>query len=61
MTPRRRRRREYAEWLPELDLHVDGRWDRATDDVQPVLPGQVPVIPRVVDFVAAEHELGVSA
>jgi hypothetical protein len=44
MTPGKRRRREYAEWLPELDLHVDGRWDVPTKERQ---SEPVPVITRV--------------
>jgi hypothetical protein len=54
----RSRRREFAEWLPELDLYVGSRWQRAGKEPQ---EEDMPVITWVVDFVAEESELDVSA
>jgi hypothetical protein len=58
MTTGKRRRREYAEWLPELDLHVGSRWDIAAKEQK---SEPEPEIATVVDLRAEERELDVSA
>ena len=48
---------DYAEWFPELDLHIASRWEGAAGKTH---PEHVQVITRV-EFVAELDELGETA
>ena len=37
---RRKGKSDYAEWFPELDLHIASRWEGADEEAQPGRPTQ---------------------
>jgi len=50
---RRKGKSDYAEWFPELDLHVANRWERASEETRSERPQAI----THMDIVAEENEL----